>query len=132
MQLRQTDKTELSSRRGADEMERGKLWRTLTRVGTLGLALLVSFTLTTAQEQTLPANQGTAKAAVTERAITPLDPVSLVTEFDVNGLKVLVKRRAGTQTVVAGLFIKGGVRNVTADKGRQSRVSCSTPRRKRP
>jgi predicted Zn-dependent peptidase len=37
-----------------------------------------------------------------------------VTEFDVNGLKVLVKRRPASETVVAGLFIKGGSRNVTA------------------
>src|SRR5512141_2987198 len=39
---------------------------------------------------------------------------SLVTEFEVNGLKVLVKRRAGSQTVAAGLFIRGGVENITA------------------
>jgi len=39
---------------------------------------------------------------------------SLVTEFEVNGLKVLVKRRAGSQTVAAGLFLRGGARNVTA------------------
>ncbi len=39
---------------------------------------------------------------------------SLVTEFDVNGLKVLVKRRAGSLTVAAGLFLRGGARNVTA------------------
>ncbi|MCA1818169.1 MAG: insulinase family protein [Acidobacteria bacterium] len=39
---------------------------------------------------------------------------SLVTEFDVNGLKVLVKRRAGSQTVAAGLFLRGGAGNVTA------------------
>jgi predicted Zn-dependent peptidase len=38
---------------------------------------------------------------------------SLVTELDVNGLKVLVKRRAGSQTVAAGLFLKGGSRNIT-------------------
>ncbi len=42
------------------------------------------------------------------------DAAALVTEFDVNGLKVLVKRREGSQTVVAGLFIKGGSRNITA------------------
>src|SRR5688572_23191308 len=41
------------------------------------------------------------------------DAAALVTEFDVNGLKVLVKRREGSQTVVAGLFIKGGSRNIT-------------------
>ena len=39
---------------------------------------------------------------------------ALVTELDVNGLKVLVKRRAGSQTVVTGLFLKGGSRNITA------------------
>jgi zinc protease len=37
---------------------------------------------------------------------------ALVTEFDVNGLKVLVKRREGSQTVAAGLFIRGGAENI--------------------
>jgi zinc protease len=41
--------------------------------------------------------------------------VALVTEFEVNGLKVLVKRREGSQTVAAGLFIRGGSRNITAE-----------------
>jgi zinc protease len=36
-----------------------------------------------------------------------------VTEFDVNGLKVLVKRRPSAPTVAAGLFIRGGARNIT-------------------
>jgi len=40
---------------------------------------------------------------------------SQISEFDVNGLKVLIKRRLGTPTVAAGLFFRGGVRNVTAD-----------------
>lgn len=39
---------------------------------------------------------------------------SLISEFDVNGLKVLVKKREGSQTVAAGLFIRGGVENITA------------------
>src|SRR5437588_1099609 len=39
---------------------------------------------------------------------------SLVSEFDINGLKVLVKRRESSQTVAAGLFIRGGSENVTA------------------
>ena len=43
------------------------------------------------------------------------DTLRLVTEFEVNGLKVLVKRREGSQTVVAGLFLRGGSRNVTAE-----------------
>ncbi|MCB1022952.1 MAG: insulinase family protein, partial [Acidobacteria bacterium] len=38
---------------------------------------------------------------------------ALVSEFEVNGLKVLVKRRASAPTVAAGLFIRGGARNIT-------------------
>lgn len=37
---------------------------------------------------------------------------ALVTEFEVNGLKVLVKKRTGSQTVAAGLFLRGGSRNL--------------------
>jgi predicted Zn-dependent peptidase len=40
--------------------------------------------------------------------------VAQVKEFEVNGLKVLVKRRPLSPTVSAGLFIRGGVKNVTA------------------
>lgn len=36
-----------------------------------------------------------------------------VTEFEINGLQVLVKTRASSQTVVAGMFVRGGVQNVT-------------------
>src|SRR5882762_2031389 len=39
---------------------------------------------------------------------------ALVTEFEVNGLKVLVKRREGSLTVAAGLFIRGGAENIGA------------------
>lgn len=38
-----------------------------------------------------------------------------VTEIDVNGLKVLVKRRPGVPTVAAALFIRGGSTNVTTE-----------------
>lgn len=63
-----------------------------------------------------PAVKQEQKAAV---APTPAyaqfasDQAALVTEFEVNGLKVLVKKRAGSQTVAAGLFLRGGSRNVT-------------------
>jgi zinc protease len=40
--------------------------------------------------------------------------VAQVKEFEVNGLKVLVKRRPLSPTVSAGLFIRGGVKNVSA------------------
>ena len=45
----------------------------------------------------------------------PADGQALVTEFDVKGLKVLLKRRAGSQTVAAGLFLRGGARNLTPE-----------------
>ncbi|MBK7392274.1 MAG: insulinase family protein [Chloracidobacterium sp.] len=37
-----------------------------------------------------------------------------VTELDVNGLKVLIKRRPSSPTVAAGLFVRGGSQNLTA------------------
>ena len=40
---------------------------------------------------------------------------ALVSEFEVNGLKVLLKRREGSLTVAAGLFIRGGAANITAE-----------------
>ncbi len=48
----------------------------------------------------------TSKPSIVQQA-------NLVTEFDVNGLKVLVKRRPNSPTVAAGLFIRGGARNIT-------------------
>ena len=64
--------------------------------------------------------QATQSAATQEQRVQNIQDVvakqaALVTEFDVNGLKVLVKRREGSLTVAAGLFLKGGVRNITAD-----------------
>jgi predicted Zn-dependent peptidase len=59
-----------------------------------------------------PTGLATQPVAVAKSSLA--DSAALVTEFDVNGLKVLVKRREGSQTVVAGLFIKGGSRNITA------------------
>lgn len=38
-----------------------------------------------------------------------------ITETEINGLKVIIKRRPNTPTVSAGLFIRGGVRNITAE-----------------
>jgi len=38
-----------------------------------------------------------------------------ITELDVNGMKVLIKRRPGTPTVAAGLFFRGGVQNMTPE-----------------
>ena len=38
---------------------------------------------------------------------------SSVSEFEVNGLKVILKQRPGTQTVAVGLFVRGGAANLT-------------------
>jgi zinc protease len=53
------------------------------------------------------APQQTVQSVVAKQA-------SLVTELDVNGLKVLMKRREGSLTVAAGLFIRGGAANINA------------------
>jgi predicted Zn-dependent peptidase len=57
-------------------------------------------------------------AAPPPAALTPArteDAAASVSEFDVNGMKVLFKRRAGSRTVAAGLFIRGGSANLTAE-----------------
>ncbi len=41
------------------------------------------------------------------------DQLALVSEFEVNGLKVIVKRRPTAPTVAAGLFVRGGARNIS-------------------
>lgn len=45
--------------------------------------------------------------------INVAEQTALVTEFDVNGLKVLIKRRQSAPTVAVGLFIRGGAQNIT-------------------
>jgi len=37
---------------------------------------------------------------------------ALVSEFEVNGLKVILKRRPGSPTVAGGVFVRGGARNI--------------------
>ncbi|MBX3265729.1 MAG: insulinase family protein [Acidobacteria bacterium] len=54
-------------------------------------------------------------AAFAQPAIAVNDASKLVTEFEVNGLKVLVKQRPAAPTFSGGLFFKGGVRNYTAE-----------------
>jgi zinc protease len=86
------------------------------RVWALCLALvLVAFSSSPilAQATTSPA----ASTAATLARIAPIsgelaDTTKLVTEFEVNGLKVLVKQREGSQTAVVGLFLRGGSSNI--------------------
>lgn len=79
-------------------------------------ALALTFLLLTAAAPALAQTAGAAPAPAPAAAQSreAADTLRLVTEFEVNGLKVLVKRREGSQSVVAGLFLRGGSRNVSA------------------
>jgi len=59
------------------------------------------------------AQQGKAQAQQTVQSVVAKQ-AALVTEFDVNGLKVLLKRREGSLTVAAGLFFRGGAANINS------------------
>jgi zinc protease len=72
----------------------------------LSFVLLTLLPLPVAEARSAVASRATGDGEVT-------DAIKLVSEFEVNGLKVLLKRRVGSQTVVAGLFLRGGSRNVT-------------------
>lgn len=48
-----------------------------------------------------------------EKKASLQDQIALVSEFDVNGMKVIVKRRQNMATVAGGLFIRGGSRNLS-------------------
>jgi len=81
--------------------------------GAFTLALLfVASSASPLAAQATSKPQPPAGATATARALAPADTASLVTEFEVNGLKVLVKRREGSQTAVLGLFVRGGASNV--------------------
>ena len=73
------------------------------------LTIFVLFSAPTAGAQT-----ATAPTAAPDFQSVIARQASLVTEFEINGLKVLVKRREGSQTVAAGLFIRGGVENISS------------------
>ena len=73
----------------------------LTRIGCGRIFLIFALTISSLG---FSHGQTTATAAAND-----------VSEFDLNGMKVLIKRRPGTPTVSAGLFFRGGVRNTTAE-----------------
>jgi zinc protease len=95
--------------------------RAMTRL--LALALLsLSFGAAVSAQTNAGAVQTPSAQANSARAVSPAasreagELQKLVTEFETaNGLKVLVKRREGSQSVVVGLFFRGGARNVTAE-----------------
>ena len=90
---------------------RAKLTRRLISSALLVAMMFVAstdYSQATQTQQTKPQSQETVHSVVAKQA-------ALVSEFDVNGLKVLLKRREGSLTVAAGLFIRGGASNINAD-----------------
>jgi zinc protease len=85
--------------------------RWFSRLATISLipvlCLLINIRATAQTPTPSPATTPDFQSVIARQA-------SLVTEFDVNGLKVLVKKREGSQTVAAGLFIRGGVENISS------------------
>ncbi|MEZ5317045.1 MAG: pitrilysin family protein [Vicinamibacterales bacterium] len=76
------------------------------RIGVAALAGLLSLGAIGPVAATAP-----SQAAALAQAAGAVDPA--VAQFEVNGLEVILKSRPGSQTVAAGLFIKGGSQNVT-------------------
>ena len=94
------------------EQQSGMSNRSIRRVLSSALLLVLFFVggsnSSRAHQQTKPAqSQQSVQSVVAKQT-------ALVSEFDVNGLKVLLKRREGSLTVAAGLFIRGGAANITA------------------
>jgi zinc protease len=99
--------------------------RTLIRIPRLASTLILLLLTLLAGGYATPLLAGQQNAAAKAAAVQAqktesiqdlvAKQASLVSEFQVNGLKVLVKRREGSLTVAAGLFIRGGTRNITAE-----------------
>lgn len=87
--------------------------RTEIRRGGPTLLLLLALFSCSYVEPVVAKPQGVQKPETLQDVVAK--QAALVTEFEVNGLKVLVKRREGSLTVAAGLFIRGGARNITAE-----------------
>lgn len=96
--------------------------KTKSKIGSMRnknfVSLIITFCLIVGSGVNLFAQHG--KTRTKTKSTTPIaqqvvnSQVALVSEFSVNGLKVLVKNRPNSLTVAAGMFIRGGVRNMTA------------------
>ena len=75
--------------------------------------VLISVVVFSGSEVSHATQQGKVQAQETVRSVVAKQ-AALVSELDVNGLKVLLKRREGSLTVAAGLFIRGGSTNINA------------------
>src|SRR5215471_17738560 len=70
--------------------------------------LLISISPAIWAQQTHTSTTGNEAQATEALQGVVAKQAALVSEFEVNGLKVIVKRREGSLTVAAGLFIRGG------------------------
>jgi predicted Zn-dependent peptidase len=87
--------------------------------------LLIAVVVFGGSELSLATQQGKGHEQETVRTVVAKQ-ASLVSEFDVNGLKVLLKRREGSLTVAAGLFIRGGSANINAQNAGIESLMLST------
>ncbi len=89
--------------------------KTISSAMLVAVLFVVSTGSSQAQQATSP-KPLTSPQAQAQQSIQSVvaKQAALVSEFDVNGLKVLLKRREGGLTVAAGLFIRGGATNINA------------------
>ena len=98
--------------------ESEKKWSLLNSakwVRRIASSLLIAIVVVTGTDSS-QAQQAAPTTAPAQQAVQSVvaKQAALVSEFDVNGLKVLLKRREGSLTVAAGLFIRGGASNINA------------------
>ena len=91
------------------------LHKIFRRASALWLALILTGASAFAQQQPQTTTRDEVRPAAAPASSYAAEAAALVSEFDVNGMKVLIKRRPGSQTAVAGLFLRGGVQNLTAE-----------------
>ena len=84
----------------------------------VALMFVASTDYSQATQQAKPQSQESVHSVVAKQA-------ALVSEFEVNGLKVLLKRREGSLTVAAGLFIRGNLTSRAVAQACASLGLCS-------
>lgn len=86
----------------------------ISRTLLIAVLMVVGLDYSQAQQTKAPGAPGPQAQAQQSIQTVVANQAALVSEFDVNGLKVLLKRREGSLTVAAGLFIRGGASNISA------------------
>jgi len=89
-------------------------------------SLLIAIVLVTGSDSSLATPQTQAQAQQQTVQSVVAKQAALVSEFEVNGLKVLLKRREGSLTVATGLFIRGGSANINAQNAGIETLMLST------